>query len=331
MDRLNILWQKYLRNELSREETRQLLKAMEKEANRLLFSRLMEKEWDAAEKENITSSDHKLMQKIRIELGMKQNRPSVRRRLFLYTSAACFILLFGLGVWWIAPQFFGGRDFIRVEVAAGQPAEAFTLPDNSVVWLNSATVLEYRKNFKEGRDIKLEGEAYFEVSPDRTHPFRVNFRDNELLVTGTRFVVKAYTNEELSRVDVEEGSVKVYHDSDSTALQRNNSLVIDEYDNTATFSRSDFTGANSWKDGLLSFNNIPLDETLNALERYFNVYIDTDALSGTTVKKHITAAYPLGTSLKEVMEGLQHLLDIHYEFKDSGTLKVYESPETKLP
>ncbi len=324
MDRLNELWQKYLRNELSGPETRQLLEAMENKANRKLFSRLMEKEWNAAGKEEITASDHKLIQKIRTDLEIKQKKPSVRR-LFLYASAACLLVLLGLGTWWAVPQFFKAGDFIKLEVAAGQPAEAFTLPDSSVVWLNSATVLEYRRDFKESRDIKLKGEAYFKVSPDRMHPFRVKFRDNELLVTGTRFVVKAYANEGLSRVDVEEGSVRVYHDTDSTGLQRNNSLVIDEHTNMATFSRSDFTGANSWKDGLLSFNNITLGETLNVLERYFDVSIDTSALSGATVKKHITATYPAGTSLKEVMDGLYHLLDIRCEFKDPGTLKIYDA------
>ncbi|MGS2764510.1 FecR family protein [Sinomicrobium sp. M5D2P9] len=325
MDRLNVLWQKYLRNELSGEETRQLLEAMEKGENQLFFSRLMEKEWDAAEKENTATPETELLQKIKAELGIKQRR----RPLFPYAAvAACLLLLFGLTAWWGTSEFLGNEDFIRLEVAAGQPAEAFTLPDSSVVWLNSATVLEYRKDFTDARDIKLEGEAYFKVSPDRTNPFRVKFRDNQLLVTGTRFVIKAYTNEILSRVDVEEGSVRVYHDSDSTGLQKNNSLVIDEYNHTAIFRLSDFTGANAWKDGLLSFNNISLGESLNTLERYFDIDIDTGTLSGTTMKKHITATYPAGTPLEEVMEGLRHLLDIHYEFTGSGTLKVNEIRET---
>ncbi|MBC9798077.1 FecR family protein [Sinomicrobium weinanense] len=325
MDQLKVLWQKYLRGELSGEETRQLLEAMEKEENRLLFSLLMKEEWEASEIQEKTVSDRKLLNKIRKGLGMKQQSAPPSRRTFIYTAAACLLLL--LGGWWAFVQ----KDFIRLEVAAGQPASAFTLPDGSVIWLNSATVLEYRKDFTEARDIRLDGEAYFNVSPDSNHPFSVQFRNNKLVVTGTRFVIKSYAGEELSQVNVEEGSVKVYHDSGTTDLLRNNSLIIDENKDTATFHVSDFAGADSWKDGLLSFRNSSLDETLNTLERYYGIHIDTGTLSGTAATKHITATYPAGTSLKEVMNGLSDLLDLHYEFTGPGTLKIYETQDMEHP
>lgn len=330
MEKLHTLWQKYLEGTLTPEETSQLLDALEQKENHLMFTQWMEKEWDASENTAPkTPENRKRLEKIRKELGMGQSRPI--GKLFRYTAAACILALIGLGIWKMTKSTSAGNDFIRLEVAAGEPAKAFLLPDSSSVWLNSATVLQYSGDFTNNREIRLQGEAYFEVTKDRNHPFRVTFRDNRLVVTGTRFLVKSYAGEDISRIGVKEGSVRVYHNSDSTSLKRNNSLFIDELGDTAVFETTNLADIDAWREGVLNFNNIPLGEALNTLERYYGIHINVGTLSGTTIEKHITATYPPGTSLGEVMEGLRHLLDFRYEFTGSDMLKVYETQETVTP
>ena len=50
---------------------------------------------------------------------------------------------------------------------------ALTLPDGSKVWMNGATSLSYVTSFNTKRHVELTGEAYFEVTHDREHPFTV--------------------------------------------------------------------------------------------------------------------------------------------------------------
>ncbi|MBN2891393.1 MAG: FecR domain-containing protein, partial [Bacteroidales bacterium] len=49
-----------------------------------------------------------------------------------------------------------------------------TLPDGSVAWVNSETKIKYSNQFnQEERNIYLDGEAYFEVSPNIKLPLKV--------------------------------------------------------------------------------------------------------------------------------------------------------------
>ena len=53
---------------------------------------------------------------------------------------------------------------------------SIVLPDSSHVWLNSGSKLSFSSNFKNGRKVSLEGEAFFDVSKDKHHPFKVKNR-----------------------------------------------------------------------------------------------------------------------------------------------------------
>jgi transmembrane sensor len=97
------------------------------------------------------------------------------------------------------------------------------LSDGSAVWLNSASSLKYPVVFDNSREVELEGEGYFEVSP---HPqplstggeggsppdkvsFSVNINGARVEVLGTHFNVNSYDNEEGRKVTLVEGKVKV--------------------------------------------------------------------------------------------------------------------------
>ncbi len=60
--------------------------------------------------------------------------------------------------------------------------------------LNSSSYLSYSIPFTK-RHVELEGEAWFEVSPDVTNPFRVFVGSSEVEVLGTSFNLSAYSTE----------------------------------------------------------------------------------------------------------------------------------------
>ncbi len=88
--------------------------------------------------------------------------------------------------------------------------QQLTLTDGTKVWLNAESTLEYPETFegKPNREVYLKGEAYFEVTKDTEHPFRVKTDALETLVLGTSFNVRAYSKED-TQVTLVEGSVKV--------------------------------------------------------------------------------------------------------------------------
>ena len=80
-------------------------------------------------------------------------------------------------------------DSTTVLVTAENSKGRFTLPDGSVVWLNADSRLAYSNRFvdSEKREVRLEGEAFFDVRRDTLRPFEVTMGDLEVRVLGTRF------------------------------------------------------------------------------------------------------------------------------------------------
>ena len=76
-----------------------------------------------------------------------------------------------------------------------------TLPDGTCVWLNADSKLSYDNKFGvDNRDIKLEGEGYFEVNKNKELPFHVTSNDIKVEVLGTKFNVRNYPEDTLIKV-----------------------------------------------------------------------------------------------------------------------------------
>lgn len=85
------------------------------------------------------------------------------------------------------------------------------LPDNSTVVLKPGSKLSYSKNFTgKTRDVYLDGEAFFEVSKDKSRPFIVHTNELITKVLGTSFTVKAYSADKEFNVKVNTGKVSVF-------------------------------------------------------------------------------------------------------------------------
>ena len=84
------------------------------------------------------------------------------------------------------------------------------LSDESVVWLNSKSTLSYVNDFKSSsRIVTLDGEGFFEVSKDSSRPFRVKTDGVNVNVTGTKFNVKAYDEDQNVAATLVEGKINI--------------------------------------------------------------------------------------------------------------------------
>jgi hypothetical protein len=95
-----------------------------------------------------------------------------------------------------------------------------TLPDGTVVTLNRQAHIAYLTGLKDkkddGRTIRLEGEAFFAVAPDASHPFIVRANDITVRVLGTSFNISSQPGS--TEVTVETGAVRVSRAGDSILL-----------------------------------------------------------------------------------------------------------------
>lgn len=82
------------------------------------------------------------------------------------------------------------------------------LPDSSRVELSPNSKIVYASNFALNRKVQLIGEAYFKVTKDKKHPFQVFCNETSTTVLGTSFIVKGYTQKEVS-IELYEGSVEM--------------------------------------------------------------------------------------------------------------------------
>lgn len=170
------------------------------------------------------------------------------------------------------------------------------LPDHSTVWLNAASSLTYAASLNERGDgkrrVTLSGEAYFEITKDKAHPFVVSTSTQEVEVLGTHFNINSYKDEAVVRTTLLEGSVKV-----STKGQKVSSELLKpgqqstvSSDNISIAS-ADLESVMAWKNDLFVFKDTDVPTIMGQLSRWYNVDvtyegdIPTDLFSGGISRK----------------------------------------------
>jgi ferric-dicitrate binding protein FerR (iron transport regulator) len=98
-----------------------------------------------------------------------------------------------------------------LSLSTDRKIEQDTLPDGSVAVLNKNSKLNFEFNSQsKTRNVKLTGEAYFEVKHQEEKPFVVELEGVLVKDIGTSFNVKAYPNSDTIVVTVESGEVQFY-------------------------------------------------------------------------------------------------------------------------
>ena len=108
------------------------------------------------------------------------------------------------------------------EINNGNQPKAIVLGDGSSILLQPRSSLQYPEIFAENsREIKLSGEAFFEISKDPKKPFIIYSEQLVTKVTGTSFTIRDFKNEDRALVQVKTGKVSVF----SKAVVHSNNVV----------------------------------------------------------------------------------------------------------
>lgn len=202
------------------------------------------------------------------------------------------------------------------------------LPDGTQIWLNAQTKIQFPSHFeKDGREVNLWGEAYFEVVKDPNRPFRVNtFRSGMgtdptvIKVLGTHFNVMAYSDEPGVSTTLVEGSVAVTHSGDQVLLEPGQQAltgVIGESE--ITVKAANIEAATGWKNRMFVFENEPLESIMRKIGRWYNVEVKY----GSDIKgKKFSGLISQDNEIGAVMELLEATGEVHISFESKSTLLI---------
>ena len=142
------------------------------------------------------------------------------------------------------------------------------LADGSQVWINSQSVLEFPACFvgKERR-VRLQGEAYFEVSKNVEKPFIGDMGNKEIRVLGTSFNVNDYDGKFVTTLV--SGKVQVFVNDKDYVLTSSMQVRVEGDD--VFVEEVDVREFTAWKDGLFVFKKQKLREVMDILSRWYDV------------------------------------------------------------
>jgi transmembrane sensor len=144
------------------------------------------------------------------------------RKISWMRAAAMIVVLIGASLLVYNLAFDSGK---MMAVNSGNAVLTDTLPDGSIVTLNKNSSLTYNSKLNgKIRSVKLEGEAFFNVAPDKEHPFVIDVDGNTVTVVGTSFNVKS--GEGKTEVIVETGVVDVAKHNNKVTLHPNEKATI---------------------------------------------------------------------------------------------------------
>jgi len=208
----------------------------------------------------------------------------------------------------------------------GERATLF-LADSTRVILNSGSSIEYDGHYNiKDRIIKFSGEAYFDVSHNPEKPFIVKLEQLSVIVTGTRFNIFSYANEDRIEATLEEGSIKV-------SIEGKEPVTIEPGEQVVYFVKSGKIYVHdvitetytSWKENKLRFNDTPFVEVLREIGRRYNVKFEVTSRELLNLK--YTGTF-IDESIEEVMQMLKTVSPITFEINNLTSVndKQYRKP-----
>lgn len=274
---------KYLAGEIDRKEKGDLFAWVETDGVNKQFFEDMVHLWGASEEyetptfdTNVTEAWSKVEPQIQLPNHAAKSSLKIvhsSNRFSVWRIAAVLLPLLAVGLWlWMQPP----NQNLIVEATGEKEQKAIVLPDGSEVWLNENTTISYASNF-EPRFVTLEGEAFFDVERLEESPFEILSGEAKTRVLGTSFNVRAISEESFIEVTVETGLVELISQKEEKiiAIEAGNSGVFSKENLEIEKTKTQIPNASSWKTLLLEFEETPMENVIQSLERHFGISIET--------------------------------------------------------
>ena len=203
-----------------------------------------------------------------------------------------------------------------ISIPTGQRID-MTLQDGSRVWLNSNSTLEYPNIFRKAdRQVKLSGEAFFDITKDPERPFIIETFACNIEVLGTKFNVEANAADSEFSAALLEGSIKLTDKTTGANMLlkpgEKAELIHGE------LRRSKITNPDEylWTDGIISLQSSSFSELLKRFEKAYDVRFVVKLTNEPVV--HCKGKIRISDGINHAMEILQMGTDFEYAINHSS-------------
>ncbi len=290
--------------------------------------------WEAFEKKHISSEEEHLQKaedelsekKIEDEIGRESSSRKISKARILTwitasvaVAASLFLFIFRSSQEISQPTEFSMELFSEVTspkqveqtlsdgyCVVSTPAATttlVTLSDGTRVMLNANSTLEYPASFDDAevREVRLKGEAHFEVTKNPHRPFVVKAGEMQTQVLGTIFDVKAY-RKDAPKVTLMQGKVKVSN-ADTEVEMRPGQTATLQSDKIVVSKAS--PSASDWLEGDFDMDQVTLAEAMSDIGAWYNktVVFQSQANMG----KLIHFRFSRRASLQEIITALNEM------------------------
>ena len=212
--------------------------------------------------------------------------------------------------------FIGTYDYL-MHTTLPEKGEYFViLSDGTKVWINSDSELEFPNRFGgDIREVKLKGEAYFEVTSDSRKPFYVLAGETKVHVLGTAFNVSAYREDRQTEVALLRGKVSFDVKDKVYVLVPGEIATLNRESGETIVRKGDVAAIVDWKAGRFNFEDMSLEELTVKLSRWYGV---TFVFSDEAVKKlRFSGAMTKYRTLDYVLDMISKTTDVTFSLKEN--------------
>ena len=227
-------------------------------------------------------------------------------------AAVIIIGLLGLNLYKMVQPATVGEN--TVEVPKGQRA-SLMLSDGTKIWLNSQSKLIYPTQFSDKeRNVRLEGEAFFDVAHKEHLPFVVHSPLLAIKVLGTKFNVSSYPEDISAKTTLLEGSIDILYKGRHIPVAPGELLSLDKQNGSFSRQKVQASQYKSWTEGRVEYDKITLNELAVRLSRKYDVQIHL----GDDLEKDIAFRVSLRNeeTVGDVFHALSEIIPIRYERRD---------------
>lgn len=264
---------RYLNGECSPEDEKALLQwVATSPENKKRFLEIKDT-WDAS----LKTSQRDTEQLLKFYQRQALQKPTRSFPGWLPGAVAAAVLLIGFLIGsMLQPGFFDQQAQIQSYYVPQGSKSELVLADGTKVKLNADSRLEISPDFSAtNRVVRLAGEGYFEVEADANHPFTVQTDKFDVLVTGTKFNVSSYAEDQKISATLSEGKIKLTTiNKQVVELSSGEKVSFDQKTMQAKLVKTDVSSDLAWVNGEFIFKDIQFPDLVKRLERWYDVKLN---------------------------------------------------------
>ena len=254
-----------------------------------------------------------LLQRINKEINRRR-----RRMIFLRVAAVLIPCAIIIAAWIDLSNRLGDQPFStpvqQKEICVRGERRQIIFQDGTKIWLNAGTTLSYPSHFGlSERRVRLDGEAYFEVTPNARRQFVVDINDVEVRVLGTSFNVEAYDNKSTIDVVLIDGTVEFAAGTEKYIMGPSQKLVYDKTSKQTTLSHESNADVHAlWHNNIIYFRDTPLGDVISTLEDWYDCHFFV--ADAAAYKRRFSLKTP-ELPLTELLNEMQQISDVVFTVK----------------